>query len=278
MPEAPPPPLPEISEQAAEASLRILYADIRCVTGLPIVNLIYRHLATREDALAWAWSALRPHFVSGAVAELANKLRAGMPSLVEGLRGGLAEQTGKRLDTTGALDVVRVYNEANALNLVAITALLQAGRGVSAPPAHDALSYLTKATLPGLPPLPELQSLGAETTARILRLNAIADEPDPVIVASLYRHLALWPEVLASVESLLNPRPQRTFLMSARQATVTAVRALLEEQPLGMPPPISPFTRHFMPMVERFATVTISKMVPIGSVLEQAWQPHSQIN
>jgi hypothetical protein len=55
-------PLPAITEAAAIAAI---FADIRQVLGVDVVNLIWRHLATVDGALPWAWQALRPLYVDG---------------------------------------------------------------------------------------------------------------------------------------------------------------------------------------------------------------------
>ena len=56
----------EISESEATGIVAQVYRDIREVQGLAIVNLIWRRLAVRPEALEWAWSAARPLYESGA--------------------------------------------------------------------------------------------------------------------------------------------------------------------------------------------------------------------
>lgn len=53
-------PLPAITETAATGETAVIFADIREVLGVDVVDLIWRHLATIDGALPWAWSALRP--------------------------------------------------------------------------------------------------------------------------------------------------------------------------------------------------------------------------
>ena len=48
--------LDEIREADAPAEIAALYRDIRETTRLPLVNLIYRHLATITGGLASVWS------------------------------------------------------------------------------------------------------------------------------------------------------------------------------------------------------------------------------
>src|ERR1700733_14799226 len=47
--------LAEITEAEAVGEVATIYRRIKEVQGSPVVNLIWRHLATIEGALAWAW-------------------------------------------------------------------------------------------------------------------------------------------------------------------------------------------------------------------------------
>jgi hypothetical protein len=55
-------PVPAIAEASATGAVAELFADIRLVLGVEVVNLIWRHLATIPDALPRAWGMLRVHF------------------------------------------------------------------------------------------------------------------------------------------------------------------------------------------------------------------------
>ena len=60
-------PVPAITETAATGETAAIFADIRQVLGVDVVNLIWRHLATIDEALPWAWAVLRPFYVDGSV-------------------------------------------------------------------------------------------------------------------------------------------------------------------------------------------------------------------
>ncbi len=68
-------PVPSIREDQAEGDIAALYGDIRATLGVPVVNLIWRHLATFPNGLAWAWHAVRPQYRSGAVQAESRALR-----------------------------------------------------------------------------------------------------------------------------------------------------------------------------------------------------------
>ena len=61
-------PVPAIAEASATGAVAELFADIRLVLGVEVVNLIWRHLATIPDALPWAWGMLRPLYADGTIA------------------------------------------------------------------------------------------------------------------------------------------------------------------------------------------------------------------
>ena len=86
-------PVPAITEAAATGETAAIFADIRQVLGVDVVNLIWRHLATMDGALPWAWQALRPLYADGSVIGQATALRRDLalppmpPIQAEVLRG-----------------------------------------------------------------------------------------------------------------------------------------------------------------------------------------------
>jgi hypothetical protein len=58
-------PFPAIAEPAATGETAALFADIRATIGVRVVNLVWRHLATLNGALPWAWQAVKPLYVRG---------------------------------------------------------------------------------------------------------------------------------------------------------------------------------------------------------------------
>ena len=78
-------PVPAITEAGATGEIAAIFADIRRVLGVEVVNLIWRHLATIPGALPWAWGTLRPLYADGTIAAEAAALHGdsifrGLPS------------------------------------------------------------------------------------------------------------------------------------------------------------------------------------------------------
>ena len=52
-------PVVAVTEQNAEGQVAEIYQDIRATLGVPVVNLIWRHLATFPGALEWSWTSVK---------------------------------------------------------------------------------------------------------------------------------------------------------------------------------------------------------------------------
>ena len=118
-------PIPAIIEAAATGETAGIFADIRNVLGVDVVNLIWRHLATIDGALPWAWGALRPLYADGSVGNEAKALRAALilplasPIPAEVFAGlGLRPH-----DLTDIRGVLSSYDHTNAMAVVALSAL-----------------------------------------------------------------------------------------------------------------------------------------------------------
>ena len=199
-------PVATITEAEATGEVANIYADIRATLGVPVVNLIWRHLAVLPGALPWGWQALKPLYASGAVTAQAAALRAGLdvPALT-GLSGPALGAAGLGADDLARITMILAsYERSNAMNIIALGTLLArldgtaptAGEPVSRIPEEDPVAgeMPTLLTLDAMPP--DLRTLVQE-------LNRIGGRDE--ILASMYRHLANWPVFLALVHALIAP-------------------------------------------------------------------------
>ncbi len=190
-------PLPAITEAAATGEIADLFADIRTTVGVRVVNLVWRHLATMDGALPWAWAAVKPLYLAGLpdAAMAAFRRTMDIPKLAS-----LAGEEPASVDA-----VLASYDHSNTINLFALGALRAwlndavARDGKIAPGPRKAAPDLA------LPKLASEEDVAPETWALVLRLNKFGDEPQPLILASMYRHLAHAPSFLARVETALAP-------------------------------------------------------------------------
>ena len=191
-------PVQAITEAAATGEIADLFADIRTTVGVRVVNLVWRHLATMDGALPWAWAAVKPLYLDGLpdAAMAAFHRTMDIPKLVS-LAGG---------EEPASVDAVLAsYDHSNTINLFALGALRAWLRGEVARDGTVAPGPRKAAPDLQLPKLASEEDVDAATWALVLRLNKFGDEPQPLILASMYRHLAHAPSFLRKVEGALAP-------------------------------------------------------------------------
>ncbi len=198
--------VPSIREADATGEVAALYSDIRATLGVPVVNLIWRHLAVFPGGLQWAWESLKPLYGSGAIMAEASALRDGLeiPALP-----GLTTSSLAALGL-GSSDVVRIsmilsaYERSNAMNMIALAALLARLEGTETQQDSTARSSASEAVVKGeMPPLLALDEMEPHVRALVEALNAVGGRTE--ILASMYRHLANWPPYLSVVSALITP-------------------------------------------------------------------------
>jgi hypothetical protein len=167
-------PVPAITEAAATGETAAIFADIRQVLGVDVVNLIWRHLATIDGALPWAWGTLRPLYADGSVISEATALHKAlalppMPAIPAEVFAGL----GLHADDLAAIrGVLAAYDHTNAMAAVARTALRARldGRTPHDSAAAEPAPVAATARI-GLPKLLDLTDMQAGTAALVTALN-----------------------------------------------------------------------------------------------------------
>ena len=190
-------PFPAVAEAAATGETAELFADIRATVGVRVVNLVWRHLATIDGALPWAWAAVKPLYLQGMADRAAVRFREGMSLPALGSLAGRAAAERRR--RAGELRPFQHHQPLRARRAGRLAARRDGGaraRPRPAPrlPAPDVT----------LPKLASAEDVSPETWALVLRLNRFGD-PQQVILASMYRHLAHAPAFLRQVEAALAP-------------------------------------------------------------------------
>jgi hypothetical protein len=254
--------LTEIGEDEAVGSIAAIFAEIREATGLPLVNLVYRHLAA-VGRLEQVWPLLKPNLESAAIDDLADSLRFSpsfdavtVPSEVlatVGVEDGWLAKAGRTFDA---------YEYANTRNILLITALLngctgtaeRGGVGNRRPPNFEDL--LPMADLRTVP-RPVLEIL--EQMSRLVLKGSARN----VLVPSLLRHFASQPYVLGLmwVAALPNLGPG---LADAAVSTGARARELASRLPYPIQRSSDATTRSAL---ERFAG-TVATMIVAGALLK----------
>lgn len=216
-------PIAAIAEADAVGEIAAIFADIRTVYRVGAVNLVWRHLATLPGALPLVWSLVRPAYVDGSVARAASALRTGLvlPALPV-LPDQVFAAAGLLPSDLGAIRAVLAgYHRTNAMALVALTAARQHLAGASRPPAAPPAGTPEQEPEVPLPRLLSLTDMAPEVAAVVLALNRIGADREQPLLASMYRHLAHWPPVLALSWTLLAPVPD---LQAVTRSAMAAAR------------------------------------------------------
>jgi len=210
-------PFPAVAEAAATGATAALFADIRDTVGVRVVNLVWRHLATLDGALPWAWTAVKPIYLQGMADRAAERFREGMslPALAS-----LAGKQPARVDA-----VLASYDHSNTINLFALGALVAWLRGETAAEGTPERGRRLPAPDVTLPKLASAEDVAPGTWALVLHLNAFGD-PHQLILASMYRHLAHTPAFLRKIEAALAPVAADGSLIRS----IDANRAVAHEQ------------------------------------------------
>ncbi len=253
--------LPEIREAEAPAAVAAVYAALRAASGVPQVNLIWRHAAALPGVLDWLWAQARPALESGAAAGARDRIAAAV-ALPAVMRAAAPAE---------AAALVETYDRGNLTNLAVLTAVRLRAEGVA--PSVLRAAAPVGPVLPEPPALPGRDALSAETMLVVRALTARQAIPDASVIPSLYLHLAVWPDLLARLPLLLAPLFEGDWLPAGRMAAVAAAEA---EAPglivaLGPAPPPPAGIDDFLATLRLFTREVIPGMVPVGLCLAHAF-------
>ncbi len=253
-------PVPAIAEHEATGAVAETFDDIKATLGIPVVNLIWRHLATIDGGLDWAWGAAKPIYASGQAARSAQTLFDRLPvAMPEPLAPGALQAVGV---TAGDLATIRAvaagYNRGNGLNLLALGALV-------VPPAGPVPGGGGSAAEEASAPIPRVLSEGdvpPHVWELVLALNRFGSRPDEPILATMYRHLAYWPGLLALMHAGFAPLEADGRLRAA--TATTRSMAMAESARLAhLRAEAGPAPAEAVAAVEEFTRHVIARMVPI---------------
>ena len=275
--------LEEVREDEAPPATRAIYADIARATGIPQVNLIFRHLARDPAVLAWAWGVVAPLYRSGAVAAAAGRLA---PALAVPPAVPVWQALGdRRPDEVARLRaVLDFYNRGNRSNLVGLTTLLRAAdrpaaQGAPGPASPGAGPFAPPSD--GLvPPLPRRDAVAPEVMALVDDLAARQGSAAIGVVPSLYLHLTHWPEAVRAAHAAVAPmlgtaewRRRVDGVIAAADGLAAELAAeLLAADTAGVPPPPAGAER-YLRTVRDFVQGPIPQMVLVGHILAGGEKP-----
>jgi len=209
-------PVIAITEREAQGPVADLYKDIRSTLGVPVVNLIWRHLATIPGSLEWCWASLKPSYESGAVDAEASILRERVCASVDTtVTKFCLESAGlSNADLNSIKVVLNSYYRSNAMNLVSLSALVMKLNGPvqtnDTPFSKTSVARISNSIEGQMPYLIPLDDMPSHVRDLVIAINKIGGREE--ILPSMYRHLANWPVFLSLLYLILIPYEKEGLL------------------------------------------------------------------
>lgn len=215
-------PVTAIDEASATGLTAEIFADIRRTMRIPLVTSIWRGLAGMDDSLSRVWNLARPIYASGLPEQALARIvaRTALP-LPEPLPPPWLGCVGLSLpDLQQIRSIIAAYNRSNGMNFVALAAM------VTPAALHGGVEAVASSA-PSWPPLRPLlpqQAIDAGTWSMVRHVNAFGAPGIDAGVATLWRHLAHWPALLAIVHCAFAPL-QASGAIDAASAQMVSLAA-----------------------------------------------------
>lgn len=260
-------PVTAIDEANSNGETAAIFADIRLTMGLPLVTSIWRALASDIGALRQVWAVAKPIYESGLPESALSRIVAesDLPRPVPLVPVQLSCLGLQQSDLDDISTIVAAYNRSNGLNLVALSALVTPSSNAEAP---SAVSPATSLGRTQLRPLLSREAIDADTWSMIRHVNTFGGHGLDAGVATLWRHLAHWPGLLALVYTAFAPLHAQGLIADASGRMVASAAA--EASSMAR---LRPATLQFSPRVfdtiHGYVTspVQVARMVTMGNAL-----------
>lgn len=206
--EAPRPLLEEVTEQDASPSVKLIYREIQELSGARMPALIFRRLAVRPDALEWLWRSLQPLLQDGSLQESARLLMSQLefPQASELIEATVVLREGGHDGLSTVHAILRTYNRVNPINLLIVKIALLLLDGSARPSCHRQTHPLPYQLSPIPEPLP-IWAMEPDCRDTVLELAAFVPvSSDGVLVPTMYRHLARWPDIFSLAAEYIKSR------------------------------------------------------------------------
>lgn len=225
--------LSEIPVAKADANTALIYNTIMRQMGVGSPALIYRHLAAIPGLLDWTWAAIGPEIENGWIVPAAIEITeqtgtAPLPKVPpeDLLKCGVKNAGHQSID-----NILNTYNRMNPVNLCLMTAL----RDILNGPAYEGVSrempsnrYEAPAS-DALPTPLDLQDMPEDLRTTVLALSDAIPSENGRVIPTLYRHLAIWPNLLRQLAPNLLTEIENGHVASAMDDVSQSVTPLIDE-------------------------------------------------
>jgi hypothetical protein len=262
--------LPQIPERDATPEIAAIYSEIKTVSGLPMVNLVWRHFAVFPGVLRWAWETVSPVVGSAAMDVARQQIVASLalpplaPIGADGMRAAhLTTQDQARI---GA--VVDAYIRGNLVNIVALTALRMRLEHPDRPAARLTVSTRPASTPRQIDPLPRVDGLDPRLVAQIHALTKYHEGANADVIPSFYLALTYWPGLIEALPIWLSSLYEPSAMRAARLEVCDLAEAHAEAMlPKSSPPPDG--ISAVEPALDRFTRVLLPGAIPVCVALRR---------
>jgi hypothetical protein len=218
--------LATVPEDLAVDEFVDLYRDIKETLQVPVINLVWRHLASIDGALTQVWNCIKPIYCDEAFEAEAANLRDsdGVPVLPKWPQSTLREVRPGTSDEKILRGVLANYHQTNPRNLVALMALRAKLNG------EQYSLGKARADIDSATPPPPRRNVGADAT-RCPPLNDIGiNSTNAGIHAGIPRHLAHWLDFLQLSVAALSPYEHkiRTCIADVQRQATDSGRSLID--------------------------------------------------
>ena len=265
-------PVTAVDETSATGETAAIFADIRATMGIPLITSIWRGLADMGEALRTVWDATKPIYLSGHTEGALTRVveQSGLP-LPQPLAPTQLACIGVNAEQlTAVRTIVNAYNRSNGMNMVALAALVSPQSGKRAAPIPRKLPAWT-----AYPPLMPREAIDDDIWGLVRHVNAFGAPGIDAHVATLWRHLAHWPSLLALIQCGFAPLQADGSITAAARRMIELTRkeavqlAAWREQDLTLSPQEKKTIEDYVSEPE-----LVARMVTIGHALA-GWLPRN---
>ena len=213
-------PVTAISEEQAKGKTAEIFLDIRKTMNIPLITSIWRGLASMENSLEEVWSLTKPIYLSGipelALTKMINSVYLPTPNKFH-------HKEFNQKDIKHIRDIIKVYNKSNGMNLMALSAFISS----EYKPSINLINTNIQKNIfePQFPRLLNKEEISKETWDIVKNINSIGS-PKGINshVATLWRHLAYWPNFLLLVYKKCIPLEKSGKILKASEDILNYIK------------------------------------------------------
>ena len=210
-------PVTVTDESTATGRTAEIFEDIRQTMNLPLVTSIWRALASWDNCLEETWEAVKPIYTGDLptkkLEQFVEQIDLSNPTL--SFEKNHPDINVNENDIRQIKSIIKTYNKSNGLNFLTLAALISPLKGIQSTNYYskikDPKPLAKLKPLANLKPLLSRQAIESGAWAMVEQANRLGSDnrgkrsSSGPHVATLWRHLAHWPNFLRAVHTSYLP-------------------------------------------------------------------------